>query len=112
MNLIDYLFLKTYRTTDWEHLQSLDYFLPPFNSLEACVWFICAAFVLRRNLMNRRCMLEYTYAGLFVLFGLTDVFELFGMSAPLIWLKLAVLVPLFWVRSVVLYRYEGQYKLV
>lgn len=112
MDLLHFIFLRVHYAPDWGAMTAIDYCLVGFNLVEALIWFGCAAYVVRRNAMIHRSPLEWAYAALFVLFGLTDIVETLQVSSPLIWIKLFVLIPLFVVRSKVLGSYEPRPKLV
>jgi hypothetical protein len=112
MQLLHFIFIRVHRTTDWGNLDVVDYGLISFNAVEALFWFACAVYVLGRNACGHRAPWEVVYGGLFVLFGLTDVVEVFQVSSPLIWVKLFILVPLFVVRHRVLGKYAPRPKLV
>ena len=112
MDLVHFIFLRVHNATDWEAMTTVDYFLVGFNSIEAMIWFGCAAYVIRRNARSHRSSQERLYGVLFVLFGVTDIVETLQVSSPLIWIKLFVLIPLFVVRRKVIVTYEPRPKLV
>jgi len=58
---------------------------------EAIAWFVIALYVLARFYRFRRTSLELAYAGLFVLFGLSDLRESYVVQPWLILAKGGVL---------------------
>jgi hypothetical protein len=112
MEIIRFIFLQVHRTTDWNDLSEIDYGLICFNACEALFWFGCACYAFHRNGRLHRVPRENLYSLLFILFGLTDVVEVFQVSSPLIWIKLAILVPLFLVRRQVLATYTPKPRLI
>jgi hypothetical protein len=76
-----------------------------FNLFEGLCWVFVAALVLHRYLANRHSRLEAWYALAFVSFGLTDFREAFALESWLIWVKLANLILLIALRSVIMKRY-------
>ena len=107
-----FIFFRVHYATDWGAMTTIDYVLVGFNSIEALIWFGCAAYVIRRNARLHQSQQEWLYGVLFVLFGVTDIVETLQVSSPLIWVKLSVLIPLFVVRSRVLKTYEPRPRLV
>jgi hypothetical protein len=89
MNLTDRL-VEVPRDT----IGPLQIFYFGFNALEAIAWFVFAAIVLRRWFKHRHSPIEWLYSGLFVLFGLSDVMELFVYPVWLLLAKAVVLVGL------------------
>jgi len=82
-----------------------------FNLFEAGVWFVFGVLVLYRWGRHRHSLLEPAYAAAFVLFGVTDVLESQALTSWLIWLKLANLIGLIWLRAVVIRRFYPTSKL-
>ena len=64
-----------------------------------------AGLVYRRHLANRHSILEVWYALAFAAFGLSDFREAFALESWLIWIKLANLILLIVLRSVIMKRY-------
>ena len=75
-----------------------------FNLFEGAAWVVFAGLVGRRYLRHRRSPLEVAYALAFAAFGLTDFIEAYALSSWLVWIKLANLVALAQLRSVVVRR--------
>ena len=82
-----------------------------FNLFEAGVWFVFTALVLYRWARHRHSLLEPAYAAAFFLFGVTDVLESQALTSWLIWLKLANLIALIWLRAIVIRRFYPGSKL-
>lgn len=80
---------------------------PAFNLFEACCWFGLAIYVLRRALKHDRRPLEFAYASLWFIFGLTDVREAYAQQVVLILFKGVVLVGLLVVRRRVIRGHSG-----
>ena len=110
-DLLDILFTRTW----WRYEPgSLSVYNEPyhwFNLAEAGAWFVFAALVARRHLIHRNGSIEWWYALAFVAFGFTDVIESQALTSWLIWIKLANLIALIWLRAVVMRRYYPQSKL-
>ena len=83
-----------------------------FNWFEAASWFVLAAFIAWRFLKNRRSPVELLYALSVMLFGVTDVLEVYELTLGLFFVKALVLVSILLCRSSVVkvYAVEG-YKL-
>ena len=112
MDVLHFIFLRVHHATDWQAMTPVDYCLVGFNSIEALIWFGCAAYVFRRNARLHNSGREQLYGVLFVLFGMTDIVETIQVSSPLIWIKLFVLIPLFVMRRMVLGTYNPTPKLI
>lgn len=70
-----------------------------WNVVEGLCWFWCASLVLRRwRRLPKSKILEPSYAGLFVLFGLSDFFEAWRVPSWLVLSKLVILIALLTVR--------------
>lgn len=76
-----------------------------FNLFEGAAWLVFAGLVARRYLRQRRSPLEVLYASAFAAFGLTDLVEAFALSSWLVWMKLANLLILARLRSVIVRRF-------
>lgn len=82
-----------------------------FNLVEGAAWVILAALVLRRYLADRRSAIEVVYALAFLSFGLTDFREAYRLETWLIWVKLANLAVLLYLRAVVIGRFYPESRL-
>jgi hypothetical protein len=82
-----------------------------FNLFEGAVWVVFSTLVLFRRRKGGRSSLELWYALAFFTFGLTDFREAYALTSWLIWVKLANLILLARVRSVVIRRYYPSSKL-
>jgi hypothetical protein len=82
-----------------------------FNLAEATVWFVFAALVVRRWLLNRRSAVEVLYAIAFFTFGLSDVREAHQISAPLVLAKGINLVALLWPRNLAIHAWYPRSRL-
>jgi uncharacterized membrane protein len=80
------------------------------NCVEALIWLGFAVAVVYRNRRHRRSSLELFYAGLFFIFAMTDVREMFVVQPWLILFKGLVLVGILWVRHVVRKRFYPESK--
>ncbi len=78
-----------------------------FNSIEAAVWVLIAAWILVRWARRGKSKLELLYALSFVLFGLSDVIETFGLTLLLLLMKAACLLAIIGFRAAVLPTYPG-----
>lgn len=109
--VFEILFATTWWTYDPHDrtLHSVSYHA--FNFFEGAVWIGFGVLVFRRFLKNRRSTLELAYFAAFVLFGLTDFREAYFMQSWLLWVKLANLVALFWLRRVVMRQHYPESKL-
>ena len=87
MDILHFIFLWFHYATDWQAMTPVDYCLVGFNSVEALIWFGCAAYVFRRNARLHNSRREQLYGVLFILFGMTDIVETIQVSSPLIWIK-------------------------
>ncbi len=109
--MIDLLFSKTW----WRYRPGeITWIYAPyhvFNLFEGCAWFVFGALVLNRYWKHHHSSLELWYALAFFTFGLTDFREAYVLNSWLIWLKLANLVFLFRLRSLVIKRYYPSSKL-
>ncbi len=110
--LFHYSLCAVYRVTDWSRIGVADGVLIAFNALEALVWLGCAGYVARRTWRAHHSLHEYVYAALFVLFGVSDIIEVFQLSSALVWAKLAILIALFIVRARVRAAYTPRPRLV
>jgi hypothetical protein len=81
-----------------------------FNLFEAGVWFLFAILVFKRYWQGRHS-LELWYSLAFLTFGITDIREAWYQQSWLIWLKLANLIVLLWIRRVVIRRYYPRNRL-
>jgi hypothetical protein len=82
-----------------------------FNLFEGGVWVVFACLVLLRHGRFRHSRLEWGYALAFFTFGLTDFREASALNSWLIWLKLANLILLLWLRAMVIRRFYPESKL-
>ncbi len=80
------------------------------NGVEALIWLGFAVAVVYRNRRHRRSSLELFYAGLFFIFAMTDVREMFVVQPWLILFKCVILVALLWVRHVIRKRHYPEAK--
>ena len=70
-----------------------------WNGVEGCCWLWCAWLVWRRwRMLKQSRLLEPIYAGLFVLFGLSDFYEAWRVPSWLLLAKLGILIALLLVR--------------
>lgn len=70
-----------------------------WNCAEGCCWLWCAWLVWRRwRMLKQSRLLEPIYAGLFVLFGLSDFYEAWRVPSWLLLAKLGILIALLLVR--------------
>jgi hypothetical protein len=76
-----------------------------FNLFEGAAWVVFSGLVLFRYYRNRRSVLELWYSLSFFTFGLTDFREAYALSSWLVWVKLANLIVLAWLRSRVIRRF-------
>lgn len=70
-----------------------------FNLTEAAAWFVIAGLVVVRWARFRRSFEELFYAGLFAMFGLTDVREAFVLETWLLWVKALNFAAIVWLRQ-------------
>lgn len=77
-----------------------------FNWFEAASWFVLAAFIAWRYLKNRRSPVELLYALCVMLFGVTDVLEVYELTLGLFLVKALVLLSILLCRGKVLRLYE------
>ncbi|HUG90359.1 MAG TPA: hypothetical protein VML55_05980 [Planctomycetaceae bacterium] len=103
--LIDTLFYRTWWSYERDTASVFSEAYHWFNLLEAGVWFVFAALVLRRYWRRRHSQLELWYAFSFLTFGITDIREAWFQQSWLIWLKLVNLIVLLWIRRFVIRRY-------
>jgi len=82
-----------------------------FNLLEGTIWVILLTLVLTRYIRFGHSALEVVYSVAFFTFGLSDFREAYALESWLIWLKLANLLALIWLRAVVIQRYYPASKL-
>ena len=81
-----------------------------FNALEAVCWGVFALLVLLRWKKHRHSRLELFYALLFLLFGISDVIEIFVYPIWLLLAKGLVLFGLWWCRKTLIARfYSGSW---
>ncbi len=108
--VLEILFATTWWTYDVRErsLHSISYHA--FNLVEGAVWITFGILVFRRFQKNRRNRLELAYGIAFVLFGLTDFREAFSMQSWLLWVKLIILVALFWLRRTVMRQHYPESK--
>jgi hypothetical protein len=103
--ILDLLWTRTW----WEYRQgdpsvfSMPYHL--FNLFEGVAWVVFSVLVLIRYLRQGHSVLEVWYALSFFTFGLTDFREAYALSSWLVWIKLANLIVLIWLRSLVIRRF-------
>jgi hypothetical protein len=83
----------------------MPYYVHAFNLFEGTAWVVFGVLVLARFLRWRRSAIEVGYAVAFFCFGLTDFVEAYALSSWLIWVKLANLIVLAWLRAIVIRRY-------
>lgn len=83
-----------------------------FNLAEGVAWIVCAGFVSRRYLRQRKSRIELVYAVAFLTFALTDFREAWVQQSWLLWLKLINLVILFRLRRTVMNRLHPNARLV
>jgi hypothetical protein len=108
--ILDLLFTSTWWKYDPEDRSLFSVSYRTFNLIEGAIWIAFGVLVLHRFLKHRRSRIELSYAGTFVLFGLTDFREAYAMQSWLLWVKLAVLIALLWLRKVVMRRYYPESK--
>jgi len=82
-----------------------------FNLFEGLCWTCFACLALRRYLKFRHSAIEISYALAFFSFGLTDFREAYVLESWLVWAKLANLIALVMLRSIVMRRYYPDRKL-
>jgi len=99
----------------WSYPQPTDpWFSIPyhlFNLFEGVCWVCFAGLVLRRYLKFRHSRIEIVYSLAFFSFGLTDFREAYVLESWLVWIKLANLIALVVLRSIVMRRYYPESKL-
>jgi hypothetical protein len=78
---------------------------------EGVCWVCFAGLVLHRYLKFRHSMIEIVYSLAFLTFGLTDFREAYVLESWLVWVKLANLIALIALRSIVMRRYYPDSKL-
>jgi len=83
----------------------LDIATRSFNLVEAAAWFLFALLVFLRWKRHRRSSLELWYVLAFLLFGLSDLIEMWSLTSWLLWWKGINLVTLFLIRRSVMKRY-------
>jgi hypothetical protein len=99
------LFLETWWAYDSSDRSAHSVLVHWFNLFEGCAWVVFAALVLFRYLRFHRSRIEVVYAVTYVLFGLTDFREAYSLQSWLLWLKLVILIALFWLRRSVMRRF-------
>lgn len=83
-----------------------------FNWFEAFGWFVFSLFVWWRYLKNRRTKLELIYGLYFLLFGITDVVEVYKLTLGLFATKAIVLLSILVCRYYVVLAYRDKgYKI-
>ena len=104
-SIIDILFLREWWRYSPTSTEPFDVIYPGFNIGEGVAWLVFAAIVLRRYVKQRRGRIEIGYAVAFLAFGCTDFVESRFVTSWLIWLKLANLIALLWIRWIVVRRF-------
>ena len=83
-----------------------------FNWFEALSWFCLAAYVWGRFIKYRRTRLELIYGFYILVFGLTDMFEVYQLTAVLFLTKVLVLLSILVCRFYVVREYRDlNYKI-
>ena len=99
----------------WKYPQPSDpWFSVPyhiFNLFEGFCWICFSCLVLHRYLRFRHSVIEIAYALAFFSFGLTDFREAYVLESWLVLVKLANLVALVALRSIVMRRYYPDRKM-
>jgi len=109
--LLDILFTATWWTYDPRDRSLHSVLYRGFNLVECAAWCAFGALVLARFLRHRRSPIELAYAAAFVSFGLSDLREAYALQSWLLWIKLANLVALLWLRALVMRRFYPHSKL-
>ncbi len=110
-SLADYLVFHTWWTYNSIGDPWIEVPYHAFNLFEGAAWLTISALVLRRFLRYRHSKIEIAYALAFFTFGLTDFREAYVLQSWLIWLKIANLLLLFWLRALVIKRHYPESKL-
>ncbi|MFN0056289.1 MAG: hypothetical protein ACKV0T_29435 [Planctomycetales bacterium] len=93
--------------TAWDQMDTFKRVYVGFNAVEAALWMALAIYVLVRCARQRRMAVEVVYAFGFLVFGLTDVFEMQQLTLGLLAVKLFVLISILLARSIVVRHYPG-----
>jgi hypothetical protein len=109
--ILDLLWTRTWWRYRPGELSEISGPLHYFNLFEGMVWVVFSVLVLFRRGRGGRSALELWYALAFFTFGLTDFREAYALTSWLIWLKLANLVVLARLRTVVIRRFYPTSKL-
>ena len=109
--IADYLVFRTWWTYGSANTPWVEIPYHVFNLFEGTVWVVLSGLVLLRFLKSRHSTVEVVYALAFFVFGLTDFREAYALQSWLIWLKLANLLALLWLRAFVIKRYYPESKL-
>jgi hypothetical protein len=109
--LADVLFFRTWWAYGDGNPSWIEAVLHGFNLFEGAMWVLLSGLVLRRFLKHRHSALEVAYATAFFTFGLTDFREAHTLQSWLIWLKVANLAILLWLRATIIGRYYPSNKL-
>ena len=94
--------------TDFPNVQGGMWVYVAFNFVEALAWHAFAIFVLYRFLRRRKTRVELLYAFSFLLFGLSDLIEMGGLSVGLLLFKGACIAAILAARQHVLHFYPGK----
>lgn len=109
--LVDILWFRAW----WRYPQPTDpWFSIPyhiFNLFEGVCWVWFACLVFGRYWKFRHSKIEIVYSLAFFTFGLTDFREAYVLQSWLVWAKLANLIVLVVLRSIVMERYYPDRKL-
>ncbi len=108
--IFEILFTETWWCYDPRELSAHSIFTHWFNLFEGVAWCVFAVLVIRRYSRFRRSSIEIAYAGVFLLFGLTDFREAFCVQSWLLWIKLVILIALFFLRRLVMRRFYPESK--
>lgn len=87
--------------TGWPAIEGGMWIYVGFNFAEALAWLAFAAFVICRWIRNRKTRYEWVYAGSFLLFGVSDLLEMAGLTVGLLLFKAGVLLAIISSRKVV-----------
>ncbi len=108
--VLDILFVRTWWSYELDHGLAYSVAYHWFNLVEGCVWLVLAALVLVRYATQRQSQVELWYSFAFFTFGITDFREAYVQSSWLLWLKVANLVCLLYLRKLVIKRFYPSSK--
>ena len=109
-SVADYLLFRTWWTYRSGGPASFEMPFRAFNLFERVVWVVFSGLVLRRYLRNRHSTTEVLYAMAFFIFGLTDFREAYVLQSWLVWVKLANVMLLLWLRAHIIKSYYLESK--